>query len=335
MLSPNRRTFLALGVLTGALVVSGCSGGSGGGGGGGHKADPDLPLRARAVAATDTLLAGYDAVLAGPGAAQAEQLKALRTEVAAHRTALATGLPAPSGTAAASPSALPAATGTGTAPGSVAALAALEHSTAESRLADLDAASPALAKLLAAVATSDALHAATLGDQSPVTAPKADAPTAGPAASASAAATTSAKAAPKPSAEATALQTALAAEHAAVYGYGVIGGHLPAGAQREDGHASYAAHQAQRDAWQRLLADGGATPTAAAAGYRLPTAVTSPATAADLAVHIEAQLTAVYADLVAATTGPLRQTAAEALRNTAFRARHWGGALPALPGVIG
>ncbi|MER5640948.1 ferritin-like domain-containing protein [Kitasatospora sp. NPDC002227] len=316
MLSPNRRTFLALGVLTAALTASGCSGDSGGPGGKG-KSDPDLPLRVRAVAATDALLAGYDAVQAG--GAQAELLKTQREEVVAHRTALAAGLPT------ASPSVSVSASAT-SAVSSVAALAALERTTAEARLADLDAASPTLAKLLAAVAASDALHAAALGDNGAVNAPKSG--TASPSASASASKT------PGASGAGAALQSALAAEHAAVYGYGVIGGHLPAGAQREDGHASYAAHQARRDAWQRMLADSGATPTAAAAGYRLPTAVTSPATAADLAVHIEAQLTAVYADLVGAATGPLRQTAAEALRDSAFRARHWGGALPALPGIV-
>ncbi len=50
-------------------------------------------------------------------------------------------------------------------------------------------------------------------------------------------------------------------------------------------------------------------------------------------MHIEAQLTAVYAKLVAATTGPLRLTAAEALRESALNARHWGGTMPALPGL--
>ncbi|WP_441246047.1 ferritin-like domain-containing protein [Kitasatospora sp. McL0602] len=315
MLSPTRRTFLALGAFTGALLVSGCTDDSGPAAADHKRPDPDLPLRTRAVATTDQLLAAYDAAIAGPGAAQAALLTAQRADVAAHRTALATGLPTPS----ASPSA-PATTSTVS---TVAALATAEREAAAARLADLDAASPALAKLLAAVSASDALHAAALGDTGPITAPTASAsPSASPSSSPS-----------RPPSGSTAVQSALAAEHAAVYGYGVIGGHLPAGPQREDGHASYAAHEARRDAWQRLLATGGATPAAAAAGYRLPFAVTNPATAADLAVHIEAQLTAVYADLVAATTGPLRSTAAETLRDSAFRARHWGGTLPALPGI--
>ncbi|KJK57782.1 hypothetical protein UK12_14530 [Saccharothrix sp. ST-888] len=136
-----------------------------------------------------------------------------------------------------------------------------------------------------------------------------------------------------PSTATAGLQGALAAEHAAVYGYGVVGAWLPAGAQRQDGYASYAAHQARRDDWQRLLGSGGATPTAAAPGYRLPFQVTNAATAGQLAAHIETQLTGVYANLVAATTGALRGTAATSLRETALSATHWGADLSALPGL--
>src|SRR5690242_20019344 len=64
MLSPNRRALLSFGLLTGAALLTGCSGG-GGHGDDKHPADPDLPLRTRAMAATEALLAGYDAVLAG------------------------------------------------------------------------------------------------------------------------------------------------------------------------------------------------------------------------------------------------------------------------------
>nr|WP_033220703.1 ferritin-like domain-containing protein [Kitasatospora phosalacinea] len=127
------------------------------------------------------------------------------------------------------------------------------------------------------------------------------------------------------------MQTALAAEHAAVYGYGVVGAFLPAGPQREDARGAYAAHQARRDGWQRLLTAGGASPTAAAAGYRLPFQVKDAPTAARLAAHLETQLTAAYADLAA--TPALRAQAAAALRESALRAAHWGADLPALPGL--
>ncbi|MFD0528352.1 ferritin-like domain-containing protein [Kitasatospora arboriphila] len=130
-----------------------------------------------------------------------------------------------------------------------------------------------------------------------------------------------------------ALQAALSAEHAAVYGYGVVGARTPAGPQRDAARAGYAAHQARRDALQRELDGAGATPTAAAACYRLPFAVSDAAGAGQLAAHIETQLTAVWADAVAGTGGALRQTAATALRETALRAAQWGADLSALPGL--
>ncbi|GAA2273057.1 MULTISPECIES: ferritin-like domain-containing protein [Kitasatospora] len=347
MPSSNRRTLLVLGVLTGALVLCGCTGGGGTDGTGGTREarpDPDLPLRARAVATTDTLLADYDAVLAGPGAAQADRLRTFRADLAAHRTALASGLPSPAGST--SPAGTPSGSGsaaggavppstrpTGSAVNSVAALATAERQAAGARLADLDTASPALAKLLAAVSASDALHAAALGDTGPITVP-APAPSSSARAAASGPAVSKSPA-PLPGASAAALQNALAAEHAAVYGYGVVGAWLPAGEQRQDAYATYAVHEAERDGWQRLLGAGGATPTAAAPGYRLPFQVTDAATAGRLAAHVETQLTGVYADLVAATTGPLRDRAATALRDTALRATHWGADLSALPGLPG
>jgi hypothetical protein len=48
-------------------------------------------------------------------------------------------------------------------------------------------------------------------------------------------------------AELTALQAVLAAEHAAVYGYGVVGGHV--GENRNpEARAAYDTHRARRDA---------------------------------------------------------------------------------------
>ncbi|MER5867773.1 ferritin-like domain-containing protein [Kitasatospora sp. NPDC002040] len=341
MLVLTRRSLLALGALGGAqLVLCGCTDDGGSPDQERKKADADLPLRTRAVAATDQLLAGYDAVLAGPGAAQADRLRALRAEVTEHRAALATGLPAASATASAS------ATAAGAPVTTAAQLAAAERTTAGARLADLSAASPELAKLLAVVSAAGALHAAALGDTAPVTAPAAAVPTptaSTPAASGSAASTPAASGStasgsapaktPLPAAEATALQTALAAEHAAVYGYGVVGARQPVGPQRTDAQTSYLAHQAARDAWQRLLNSGGATPTAAAPGYQLPFPVADAAGAKQLAAHIEVQLTGVYAALVAATSGELRQRAAAALREAALAARHWGADQTALPGL--
>ncbi|MFJ9697789.1 ferritin-like domain-containing protein [Kitasatospora sp. NPDC101183] len=129
------------------------------------------------------------------------------------------------------------------------------------------------------------------------------------------------------------MQSALGAEHAAVYGYGVVGARLPDDQQRADARTALAAHEARRDSWQRLLTTLGAAPTPAGGGYRLPFPVQDAATAARLAAHLETGLTAVYADLVAALPGPHRPTAATALQEAAVRARRWGAPATAFPGI--
>ncbi|MEV7123385.1 ferritin-like domain-containing protein [Kitasatospora griseola] len=320
MPAPTRRSFLALGALGGLLSVCGCTDD--------HDKnarptaeDADRPLRQRQLAATDALLADYDAVIAA-SPADAARLGDLRDDVLQHREALAQSLPASSPAASASASTAAART--------VAELAASERRTAGRRLADLADASPALARTLASVAASGAAHAAALGDTGPI-ADDGPPPSASPSPTASAAPSGSASPAAMRAADVEALQAALAAEHAAVYGYGVVGAFLPVGPQREDGRAAYAAHQARRDAWQRLLAAGGASPAAAAPGYRLPFQVKDAATAGRLAAHLETQLTAAYADLCATTA--LRARAAAALRECALRAARWGADLPALPGL--
>ncbi|MBD0692686.1 hypothetical protein BG452_11210 [Streptomyces sp. CBMA123] len=125
----------------------------------------------------------------------------------------------------------------------------------------------------------------------------------------------------------------MSAEHAAIYGYGVVGAHLPDDQQRADARTAYAAHQAQRDAWQRLITGLGATPAPAAGGYQLPFPVTDTTTATQLAAHLETRLTTVYADLVAEFPTPHRPTAATALRDCALRAHHWGAPDTPFPGI--
>ena len=353
MQAPRRRTVLTLGLLAAALLTA-CTGGHHEDTGEHQRPDPDLPVRTRAVAATDALLAAYDTVLAGPGAAQAAQLQPLRAELLQHRAAFAAGLPTASPSAASastSASASPSGSASAVPVSTVAALGAAERQTAEARLADLPAASPDLARLLAAVSAADALHAAALGDTTPVTDPAPAAATPSPSATATAtdspSATASATASPAPSgtgspaasaapltAEAsTVLQEALTAEHAAVYGYGVVGARLPDDQQRADARTAYAAHEARRDALHRRLAGAGASPAAAAAGYQLPFPVGDAAGAAKLAAHIETRLTAVYSDLVAALPAEQRGAAAAALRGTALQARRWGAAPAAFPGI--
>ncbi|MBL1068321.1 ferritin-like domain-containing protein [Streptomyces sp. 7-21] len=129
-----------------------------------------------------------------------------------------------------------------------------------------------------------------------------------------------------------AAQAALAAEHAAVYGYGVVGGRLGDERSREVEEA-YAAHRSRRNALERLLRDRGDSPVAAAAAYDLPFAVADQRDAVRLAAELESRVAGAYADLVQAAEGETRRTAAEALRDAAVRAARWSGEVVAFPGL--
>jgi len=132
--------------------------------------------------------------------------------------------------------------------------------------------------------------------------------------------------------ELAALQKALAAEHAAVYGYGVVGGRIREG-RRAEARAAYDAHRARRDALARAVRDLGERPAPAAAAYALPFPVPDPAAAVRLAADLEDRVAGVYSDVVRATGGERRGTAAEALREAAVRAVRWRGESVAFPGL--
>ncbi|MFH8475289.1 ferritin-like domain-containing protein [Streptomyces sp. NPDC018000] len=129
-----------------------------------------------------------------------------------------------------------------------------------------------------------------------------------------------------------AAQAALAAEHAAVYGYGVVGGRVADG-RRAEATAAYHAHRARRDALVRTVRDLGGEPVAAEAAYALPFAVPDPTAAVRLAALLEDRVAYVYSDLVRAAGGPLRREAADALREAAVRAVRWRGSGVPFPGL--
>ena len=130
----------------------------------------------------------------------------------------------------------------------------------------------------------------------------------------------------------TALQGALAAEHAAVYGYGVAGAML-AGNEQADARADWTAHQVARDTLEAMLAKLGATPVAASPAYALPFPVTSASTAAKLAATLEEGVTRGYLGLVAVSNPTLRAFAAKAMQASANRALAWSGSTVAFPGM--
>ncbi|MER7666186.1 ferritin-like domain-containing protein [Streptomyces sp. NPDC096193] len=129
-----------------------------------------------------------------------------------------------------------------------------------------------------------------------------------------------------------ALQAALAAEHAAVYGYGVVGARVGE-ARRAEATAAHGAHRARRDALVRTVRDLGGKPDAAAAAYALPFAVPDTAAAVRLAAVLEDRVAGVCSDLVRAADGKLRREAAGALREAAMRAVRWRGSGVAFPGL--
>ncbi|MCX2967566.1 MULTISPECIES: DUF4439 domain-containing protein [Streptomyces] len=133
-------------------------------------------------------------------------------------------------------------------------------------------------------------------------------------------------------AELAATQAALAAEHAAVYGYGVVGARVGED-RRRAARDAHAAHRSRRDALARRARDLGAAPRPALAGYALPYPVPDAAAAVRLAADLEDRVAGVYADLVRAADGPARREAAAALREAALRSARWRGGGVAFPGL--
>lgn len=133
------------------------------------------------------------------------------------------------------------------------------------------------------------------------------------------------------------LQDCLAAEHAAVYGYGVLGGVL-AGDRRATADQTlaaqgYVAHRARRDALTQLLVGLEVHPVVAEPAYTVPFRVVDTADCRRLGRHIEHQTAAVYSVAVARTTGTNRRVVARALTDTAVREVRWGGQAQAFPGA--
>jgi hypothetical protein len=135
-----------------------------------------------------------------------------------------------------------------------------------------------------------------------------------------------------PSSATGALQAALTAEHAAVYGYGVVGANLT-GTMQATATSDWLAHQVARDTLEAMIRSRGAQPVAAAAGYELPVTVRTPAEAAALAVILEDRVATAYLGLVAQSAVALRRFGALHVQAAALRAAAWRGCTVAFPGL--
>jgi Domain of unknown function (DUF4439) len=128
------------------------------------------------------------------------------------------------------------------------------------------------------------------------------------------------------------LQAALAAEHAALYGYGVAGAML-SGTEQATALSDWKSHQEARDTLQAMIVKLGATPVAASAAYKLPFTVHDARSARLLAATLEDGVTQAYLGLVAVTDQTLRTFGALSMQPPANRAAAWRGSTVAFPGM--
>jgi hypothetical protein len=119
-----------------------------------------------------------------------------------------------------------------------------------------------------------------------------------------------------------ALNEALAASHAAVWGYGVVGAALGAGAS--PAAASEEAHRDVRDRVTALLVERETEPVSAKGGYALPFPVLSEVDAAALAVVLEDGAAAAWVRVLdQAAERSTREFAVAALGDAEVRAVGW------------
>lgn len=134
----------------------------------------------------------------------------------------------------------------------------------------------------------------------------------------------------------TGLQTTLAAEHAAVWLYGTLGGQTSQSAQPalfEEVSSGYTRHRGRRDQLVRWINDAGESPTPSEVAYELPNQLRTPAEVKAAGLQVEQRCAATYADLVARTVDDERAWAINALVDSGLRQLTFGGPPSDLPGI--
>ncbi len=129
-----------------------------------------------------------------------------------------------------------------------------------------------------------------------------------------------------------ALQAVLAAENAAIFGYGVAGAHLT-GSRWAAAQQDWTGHNQARDTLAAMIAGLGAAPVPAQAFYQLPFRVRDATSAMALAAYLEDGVTRAYLGLVAVSDRRLRRFGALAMQGSAQRAAFWRGTTQAFPGL--
>ncbi|MFA1549958.1 ferritin-like domain-containing protein [Actinomadura chokoriensis] len=271
----------------------------------------DVPLLVGAIVAEQNLIAAYEAARSAhaPLAGRLDPVLAHHRE---HLAVLKRHYVPGSGDRASEGGAVPSAGTASQIPaGDSAALTLLrdaEDRAARARTADAAKADPALAQLLASIGACEAGHAGTVKGRAPAV---------------------------RSTSDAEALRAALAAEHAAVYGYGLLGARLT-GALREVAKDMWNGHRAQRDRLESILSG---EPVPAATAYRPRVRVSDARGAARLAVALEDDLVPAYVGLAGASSPDLRAFAADSAQRAMARSARWrvkaGAAIPrdAFPGL--
>jgi len=130
---------------------------------------------------------------------------------------------------------------------------------------------------------------------------------------------------------ASAWQATLRIEHAAIYGFGIVGGQL--GPENPQALGSIEQHRARRDHCAERLVAMGEVPEPGAAAYEPQLPVVSKGAARRFAAAIEDDCAAAYATLVAETEGQDRRVASRWLTESTIAVNTWTGVVPALPGL--
>ncbi|UUV34002.1 ferritin-like domain-containing protein [Amycolatopsis roodepoortensis] len=131
-----------------------------------------------------------------------------------------------------------------------------------------------------------------------------------------------------------AVQQALAAEHAAIWVYGLVSAYLPAAFTGAVSRGT-AEHVKRRDVCERMLSAAGQTPTGPEAAYVPPRPVTEANSAMELVATAEADATSAWLGVIDRTDdAALRTTALNALIGSARRGTAWRAEFGAKPVAI-
>ncbi|MFB9677820.1 ferritin-like domain-containing protein [Streptosporangium vulgare] len=128
------------------------------------------------------------------------------------------------------------------------------------------------------------------------------------------------------------LDAALAAEHAAVYAYGVLAARTT-GRPRSAMTTAYNAHRARRDQLRTMIIAAGGAPAEPKAVYELPITPSSAAQAVELAVLVERGVTGAYLELAASADPALRKMAALVMQECVVRSYSLRPEIEAFPGM--